>query len=122
MRVKTKYQHGMSIMGVLMTLVVFGMIGVLGMKTVPAVTEYLAVKRAISLAKETGTSVREIESTFDHQASIGDIEVISGKDLEISKIGESFEISFSYQKKIPLIGPASLLMDFSGSTEQKPVR
>jgi hypothetical protein len=26
------------------------------------------------------------------------------------------EVSFAYQKKIPLVGPASLLIDYEGST------
>lgn len=122
MRFKTKYQHGVSIVSLLLFLMICGALGVIGMKVVPTVTEYLAVKRAIMIAKTTGTSVREIEMAFDQQAGISYIEAISGKDLEITKNGDAFDISFMYQKKIPLVGPASLIMDYSGSTEEKPDR
>ena len=38
------------------------------------------------------------------------------KDLEIVKVENEIEVSFSYEKKIPLFGPASLVFDFSGTT------
>ncbi len=35
------------------------------------------------------------------------------------KTADGFEISFAYQKKIPLIGPASLALDYQGSTRRR---
>ena len=122
MRVKTRYEHGVSLIGMLFVLLVLGVISVLAMKIVPTVTEYMAIKRAIMSAKEAGTSVREIETAFDRQASISYIESIGGKDLEITKSGSEFEITFAYQKKIPLVGPASLILDYAGTTAKHAVR
>jgi hypothetical protein len=122
MALKTKYQHGVSIMGLMMVLVLLGLVSVLAMKVVPTVLEHLAIKRAIASAKESGMSVREIETSFDRQAGISDITSISGKDLEIMKNGNDFEISFAYQKKIPLVGPASLILDYAGSTAKHAVK
>ena len=122
MRVKTKYEQGVSIIGMMLVLLVFGVISVLAMKIVPTATEYMSIKRAILTAKEAGTSVREIETAFDRQASISYIDSISGKDLEITKNGSEFEITFAYQKKIPLVGPASLILDYAGTTAKHAVR
>lgn len=122
MRHKTQTQQGVSIIGLLMTLVVLGAIVMLSMKVLPTVTEYMAIKRAMQSARDAGTSVREIEAAFDRQASISYIDSISGKDLEITKNGDNFEVSFAYQKKIPLGGPASLILDYAGTTAKNAVK
>ena len=41
-----------------------------------------------------------------------------GKDLKISGRGDQMEVSFAYQKKVPLYGPASLVIDYKGSTAE----
>ena len=108
-----KKQSGISLTGLIFVLAVLGFIGVLALRIVPSVTEYMAVKKAISAAKAAGTTPQEIRSAFDRHAEIAYIQSISGKDLDISKENE---VSFSYQKVIHLAGPASLVLDYEGST------
>lgn len=112
-------QRGVSLGGLIVVLVVLAAFALIGAKVVPTVTEYLGIKKAIASAKASGTTVREIQSSFDKQAEVGYITSISGKDLEIVKNGDDIEISFAYEKKIPLSGPVSLLIDYSGSTAKK---
>ena len=116
MIVKTKSQRGVSIVGLLIVLAVLGALAIVGMKVVPSVSEYASIKKAIELAKASGTTVREIQLSFDKQADISYISSIGGTDLEITRNGEQMEVSFAYQKKIPLVGPASLVIDYAGST------
>ncbi|MDF3037020.1 MAG: hypothetical protein K0S28_2294, partial [Paucimonas sp.] len=91
----------------------------IGMKVVPTVSEYFAIKKAIVIAKESGKTVRDIQTSFDKQASASYIDSISGKDLEIIRDGENFEVSFAYEKKISLMGPLSLVIDYRGGTARK---
>ena len=114
-------QRGLSLVGLIFVLAIVAMIAVLGMKVVPTAVEYSSIRKAIVSAKASGTTVREIQSAFDRQASAGYIDAISGHDLEISKIGNEFEVSFAYQKKIPLFGPASLLLEYAGTTAKTAV-
>jgi type II secretory pathway pseudopilin PulG len=109
-------QRGLSLVGLIFVLAILGMIGVLILKIVPTATEYMTVKKAIVQAKAGGTSIPEIRTSFDKQADIGYVSAISGKDLDIVKTAEGFEISFAYEKKIPLFGPASLVLDYEGTT------
>ena len=113
-----KSQRGVSIVGLLVVLAVLGFAGLLAAKIVPTISEFSSIKKGIESAKAAGGSVREIQMAFDKQVTVSSIEAITGKDLEISKTGESVEISFAYQKKIPLVGPASLLIDYAGSTDK----
>jgi len=111
-----QYQKGLSLSGLIVLLVVVGLIAVLAMKITPTFTEYLSIKKAINSVKANGGSVVEMRAAFDKQADVGYIDSISGKDLDIVKNGDDADISFSYQKVIPLVGPVSLLIDYDGST------
>lgn len=109
-------QAGVSLTGLIFILAIIGVIAVLGMKVVPTVTEFMAIKKAIVKAKSAGSTPAEVRSSFDKQAEVGYIDSISGKDLEIVPQNGVMEVSFAYEKKIPLAGPASLLIDYQGTT------
>ncbi len=109
-------QAGVSLTGLIFTLAIIGVIAVLGMKIVPTVTEYMSIKKAIVAAKSAGSTPAEVRSSFDKQAEVGYIDSISGKDLEIVPQNGAMEVSFAYEKRIPLVGPATLLIDYQGST------
>jgi type II secretory pathway pseudopilin PulG len=115
-------QRGVSLVGLIVVLGVIGMFAVLGMKVVPTVIEYNSIKKAIVSAKAAGSTVREIQKAFDRQAEVGYIDSIQGKDLDISKDGNEVEVSFTYEKRIPLFTPVSLVIDYSGTTANKSTR
>ncbi|MBK4734259.1 DUF4845 domain-containing protein [Noviherbaspirillum pedocola] len=110
-------QFGLSLTGLIFVLAVVGLIAVLAIRVVPTVTEYMAVKKAIVAARNAGSTPQEIRAAFDKQAEVGYIQSVSGKDLEITRNGDVTNVSFSYQKVIPLMGPASLVLDYDGSTD-----
>lgn len=111
-----KRQRGITLVGLIFVLAILGAVGVIGMKVVPTVVEYYSIKKAVASAKAAGTTISEIQAAFDRQTDVGYIDSISGKDLEIVKDSDGIEISFAYPKKIPLFGPASLLIEYAGST------
>jgi len=110
-------QKGLSLSGLIVLLVIAGAIGLLAMRVVPTVTEYFSIKKAIAEVKAGGGSIPEMRASFDRRADAGYIDSISGKDLDIVQNDGDTEISFSYQKVIPLAGPVSLLIDYQGSTK-----
>jgi len=109
-------QQGLSLVGLIFLLAIVGFFAVLGLKVVPTFIEYRAVTNAIKTAKAAGSTVLEIRTSFDKNASVNYIDSITGKDLLIDKDNGELEVSFAYQKKIPLVGPASLVLDYAGST------
>jgi hypothetical protein len=84
---------------------------------VPAYIEYRAVKNAIVKAKAEGGTPREIQQAFDKNAGVNNVEAIAGRDLTISRDGSDTQVSFAYEKRIPLAANVSLLIDFSGTTD-----
>ncbi len=108
-------QHGLSLVGLIMVLIVLGFFGVIGAQIGPTFLEYRAITRVIDLAKTSGT-VADIKQSFNKQADVNYITSLKADDLQISKENGEFIISFEYDKKIPLVGPASILLEYKGST------
>ncbi|MCU6497471.1 DUF4845 domain-containing protein [Duganella sp. BJB488] len=116
MQASLKRQDGISLVGLIVVLAALGFVGVLALKIVPTYTEYRAIQNAIVTAKATGGSVLEMQKSFDANATTGYISSITSRDLLIGKENGEVEISFAYEKKIPLVGPASLLLEYQGTT------
>lgn len=109
-------QRGMSLTGLVVVLALAGLAGVLAMKILPTYSEYRAVSAAIAKAKAAGGTPQEIRAAFDRSAEVNYISSISGRDLTIERVDGETEVSFAYDKKIHLAGPASVLLEYSGST------
>ena len=112
-------ESGVSLSGLIVVLIVLGALALVVIKVTPAFFEYRAVKNSIVKAKaEAGSgNVREIQKAFDRNAGINDVTAIAGRDLVITRDGGATEISFAYEKRIPLAGNVSLLFDFAGTTD-----
>ena len=110
-------ERGVSLSGLIVVLVVLGAVALVAIKTAPAVIEYRAVKQSVARAKASGGSNREIQQAFDKNADVNSIDAIQGRDLVISREGGTPEVSFRYEKRVPLMGNVSLLFDFSGTTD-----
>ncbi|MBR7748411.1 DUF4845 domain-containing protein [Undibacterium baiyunense] len=109
--------RGMSLVGLIFVLGILAVLVVLASKIAPTVIEYMSIKKAITSVKLLNSnSASEIQSAFNKQADVGYITSITGRDLIIEKSETGLEIGFFYTKKIPLVGPASLLLEYQGST------
>lgn len=113
---RIRRQQGVSLVGLIIILALLAVVAMLAMKIIPAVVEYRSIRDAIYIAKAAGTTTREIQDSFTKQRLSGYFDAIGASDLEITKDGGALEVSFSYQKKIPLVGPASLVFDFEATT------
>lgn len=112
---RARRQHGMSLLGLMLVGIVVGFGLLIVLKVFPTVSEYYAIKKAVQRAIGESSDVAGIQSSFDKSSQIDDFTALTGKDLVISKNGDKVTVSFSYEKRIPLFGPASLLLDYQGS-------
>jgi hypothetical protein len=108
-------QRGLS----LVSLIFIGIIVIallwIGMKSVPAMSEYFAVEKAVQKAGAEGQTVRDIRNAFDRYATIDDIKSIGGKDLDITKDADRIVVSYAYSYSIPVLDNVRIVIDFSGS-------
>jgi hypothetical protein len=115
---QSQSQRGMSFWGTLVVLAAIIFIGTFCLKSIPAYVEYNSVRTAIkNIAKNSSGELnkKEIATAFDRQASIDNIDSITGRDIRI----EGGTIVAEYQKVIPLFGNMSILLDFRASSAAK---
>jgi hypothetical protein len=111
-------QRGITLIGMVVAGMIVVLVAIGGLKIAPAYIEYFTVKKAIvGVAQSTGRgTVAEVRQGFDRRAQIDDIDVITGKDLEITKEGNEIVISFAYPKRISLFGNVSIVIEFAASS------
>ncbi len=109
-------QAGISFFGLIFVIAVLAGVGVLGAQAFPTVVEYQAVLKAVERAK-AGSSPAEIRTLFDKAAQVDDIKSITGKDLEVTRVGDRNVVKFAYNKEIHMFGPAFLLIKYAGQSK-----
>ena len=112
-------QRGLSLIGLLFVGLIVVFLLVIGFKVVPAVTEYIAIEKAIRKVNKDGATVQQIRREFENYVIIDDIKSISGKDLDITKENDRVVISYAYSYPIPIMDNVRLVIDFSGSTRTR---
>jgi type II secretory pathway pseudopilin PulG len=110
-------QKGISLTGLILVLMVLGVFALLAIKIVPSYLEFRAARDAIARAKAAGGSVADMRASFDKFAGVNDVQAIRGRDLVIEREGDTQQISFAYEKRIPLTGRATLVIDYDGTTD-----
>ncbi len=116
-QVRMGKEDGVSLTGLIVVLAVLGFVALMAMKVFPAWAEYRAIKNGIAAAKAAGPGTRDIQQAFARNAEINDITSISAKDLVITRDSGQAEVSFAYEKRVPMVGNVSLLIDFAGTTD-----
>ena len=113
-----KNQRGLSLIGMVVMCIAIVIVAIGGLKIAPAYIEYYKVKKAIVGIAQTNSraTVVEVREAFNRRAAIDDIDVIAGRDLEVTKEGNDIVISFAYPKRISLFGNVSVVFDFAASS------
>jgi len=116
-------QHGVSLEGFLVAIVILVLVAVAGMKIAPAYIQDKTIKSKFDeLARDPelkNATVRDIRAAFSKRVTTSDITAIKAEDIEVLKDAGGITLSASYTVKIPLIGNASLLLEFNPSSAAK---
>jgi hypothetical protein len=113
-------QRGLSIVGLIFIGGIVVILLLIGFRLVPAFTEYMAIERAVQKIKNEANTVPEIRSAFDRHAVIDDIKSINSRDLDITKDNDRIVISYAYSYQLQLLDNVRLVIDFSGTTRDRP--
>jgi Tfp pilus assembly protein PilE len=109
-----KQQHGMTFIGLVLIIAAIVFFAVLAMKVAPPYMEFMNVKNAIKkTANAVDTSSKnDVARAFDKSATVDDITVVKGADLTVA----NGVISAQYQVVVPIVGNASVLLDFNATS------
>ena len=115
-----KHQRGVALSGLIFWGVVITLVAVLGMKVVPTTVEYYKILKDIkaTVAKVgPDATVADVRKTFDNFANIDQLD-FPPEQLDVSKEKGKIVVSFDYDKRIPLFGNVSLVINYKGSTAE----
>ncbi len=113
-----KYQRGVALSGLIFWGIVIMLVAVLGMKVVPTTIEYYKILKDIkATVNKVGpdATVADVRKTFDNFANIDQLD-FTPEQLDISKAQGKIVVSFDYDKRIPLFGNVSLMINYKGTT------
>lgn len=112
-------QKGISLSGLLLWGFVIAMIALVVIKVAPSAVEYYKIRKdikAVAAAATPTSTVPELRAAYGKYVEVDQISDVRPQDLDITKEGNQIVISFAYEKKIPLFGPASLLLEYHASS------
>ncbi len=114
----SRRQRGLTLIGLLFSGIIIALVALVVMRVVPTVIEYFNIKKAVVRATSASPSglPSEIRTAFDRSQAIDDFSAIAAKDLVITKVNDQTVVSFAYEKRVPLFGPASLLIEYKGDS------
>ncbi len=119
-RIGRRRQAGLGLISMIFVGLIIVALLIVGAKLVPAITEYLAIEKAIKQIRIDASTVPELRKAFDRYAQIDDVKSIAGKDLDITKESDKIVISYSYSYQIPIADNVRLVIDFAGTTSGRP--
>ena len=111
-------ERGLSMIGFLFVAVIVVVCVMIGFRVAPSYIEYYSVEKALQEALNTAkdlNSAAEIRAAFQRRADAGYIESVTGKDIDVVKNKNEITASASWTRKLPLVGNASLLLDFEAT-------
>ena len=118
----TSTQRGLTLTDMLLVGVVVVLLVIGGVKLIPHYIEDKTIhEQFVEIAHDPElktATVAEIRNAFSRRASVSDISAIKAEDIDISKNGDGLSLSASYTVKVPLMGNASLLLEFSPSSSK----
>ena len=116
-------QRGVSLSGLLVWSVILIIAAIGGMKVIPAYVQDAEIKSILSTIvndpEMQGAQSKDIRESFSKRAMMNNINVVTANDIEIVKDARGLSLSIRYQVKIPLVGNASLLLEFNPSSFKK---
>lgn len=115
-------QKGVSLSGLMFWGVVVAMVALLVIKVAPSTIEFYKIKKGITATAQQAKpdmTVAELRTAYSKFAEIDHTSDVSPADLDITKDGGQIVISVAYDKKVPLFGPVSLLIEYQASSAGK---
>jgi hypothetical protein len=112
---KSAHQHGIGLIGFLLVLTAFGILGTVALKALPAYMEYYSIQATVNRIAHDPLlqSDGDVRTAFDRQMQVDSIHDVTGRDLDIS----GGVVAMRYQKKIALTDTMTLLIDFDAASK-----
>lgn len=114
-----KHQRGLTLLGLIFFGTVLVIISIFSLKVIPAYIQHNTVKKIVTDSARGKENPQEIRNSFAKYADVNHLDVISGKDLQITREGNELVVRYAYTKTIEMADGIRLQIDFSGSSKDQ---
>ncbi|MFO7592940.1 MAG: DUF4845 domain-containing protein [Pseudomonadota bacterium] len=113
-------QRGMTFWSTVFILFIIGFGAFIVLKLTPVYLEDLSIGSALDSVKDGAatkeySTVSNVRSAIMKRFNVNNIDVISAKDVEVLREGDSFGVNVNYEVIVPFLGNVSLLLTFDHS-------
>lgn len=114
-------QHGITLLGVIFVLVVFGFLLLMLFRLAPVYIESFSVSSSLESLQEdmavSPLSTDQIRQVLQRRFQINDVSHVAPDDIQIRKTRAGIMISVSYEARVPLVGNLDAVASFSKTVE-----
>ena len=116
----SRRQHGLTLIGFLFVAAVVVVVALLTFRMLPAYIEYYTIQKALdqALNDTTDPTLYNVRRAMDRRLSADYADAVQGKDVELSRNGNTIVASVSWEKKLPVAYNVSLLLEFEASASR----
>lgn len=113
-------QRGISLIGFLFVTAVVLVVALLAFRTIPAYIEWYTIQKALTeaMADANDPSLNNIRRAMDRKLSADYADAVSPKDIEIRREGNTIIAYVAWEKRLPLVRNASLLLEFEATASR----
>jgi hypothetical protein len=114
-------QAGLTLIGFIFVAAIVLTVAMIGFRVLPSYIEYFSVEKTLKqtlLNARDGVTLAEFRKDFDLKASADYIDSVRGSDVELNKQGNALVATATWSKTLPLVGNASILLDFQASASK----
>lgn len=113
-------QHGLTMIGFLFVVAVVLVTALISFRMIPAYIEWYTIQKALdaAVADTNDPTLNNIRRSMERKLNADYAEAVAAKDVEVTKTGNTITASVSWQKKLPLAGNVSILIDFDASASR----
>ena len=100
-------QHGMTVLGALLLLIVIGFAVLIVMRIVPIYIDYFSIRSSLEgIRNEPGVQQRspaDIQKAIDRRFNISYVTILKAKDIKVVKKGGTLTLVLDYEDRRPLL-------------------
>jgi Tfp pilus assembly protein PilE len=110
-------ERGLTIIGFVFVAAIVVIFALVGFRVLPAYVEYFQVQKALQGALEDSetANLAEVRRNFDRRISASYVDSVRPTDVTVSRQGNQIVASIVWQRILPMIGNASILLDFDAT-------
>ncbi|MBS0325317.1 MAG: DUF4845 domain-containing protein [Proteobacteria bacterium] len=107
-------QRGLSMIGFLFTTAVVIVVALVAFRVGPSYIEYFTVQKALdqTMQEAQNPTPDAVRRAMDRRLSAEYVDSVRASDVMVTREGDSIVASVAWQKVLPMIGNASILLDF----------